>query len=493
MPDQPAPAPFAPAPPGSGLTRSGSRRSGFARTLTGRAIIAAILSALISVLVTAAVAFPLAVRAANAEARAGLSDKATLTADFISLEGGAPVRPEVLVRQLRRNKIQVYLIRNGTADQAGLPAGIVSTIAGGSDITNETGSVRGRHVLIEGRTLPNGSAGGARSTGNGVVLVEPVVTATANAVIPRIAIALLAGLLAGGLVGALLARRMAQPIRNAAIAASRLSAGDRSIRLTPELPAEAEDLAHALNRLAEALTVSEGRQRDFLLSISHELRTPLTSLKGYAEALADGVVGPDGAQRAGQTMLIEAGNLERLVNDLLSLARLEAADFPVETIPVELIQLTNGVVEAWAGRCANAGLVLHTEMPPTPVIVYTDPGRIRQVIDGLLENALRVVPAGAPIVLAVRGPNPAAPGYGFVEIRDGGPGFTDADLAVVFERGALYERYRGIRKVGSGLGLALAAGLVRRLGGVIEAGHAPEGGARFTVAMPTLAATRARR
>ncbi len=85
-----------------------------------------------------------------------------------------------------------------------------------------------------------------------------------------------------------------------------------------------------------------------------------------------------------------------------------------------------------------------------------------------------------------------APGYGFIEVRDGGPGFTDADLAVVFERGALYERYRGIRKVGSGLGLALAAGLVRRLGGGIEAGHAPEGGARFTVAMPTLAATRAR-
>jgi len=120
------------------------------------------------------------------------------------------------------------------------------------------------------------------------------------------------------------------------------------------------------------------------------------------------------------------------------------------------------------------------------VIVHTDPGRIRQIVDGLLENALRVVPSGAPIVLAVRGPNAARPGYGFIEVRDGGPGFTDADLAVVFERGALYERYRGVRKVGSGLGLALAAGLVRRLGGVIEAGHAAEGGARFTVGLPTL-------
>ena len=71
-----------------------------------------------------------------------------------------------------------------------------------------------------------------------------------------------------------------------------------------------------------------------------------------------------------------------------------------------------------------------------------------------------------------------------LEVRDGGPGFTDDDLAVAFERGALNQRYRGIRKVGSGLGLALAARLVRRLGGTIEAGHAPEGGARFTVELP---------
>jgi two-component system OmpR family sensor kinase len=93
-----------------------------------------------------------------------------------------------------------------------------------------------------------------------------------------------------------------------------------------------------------------------------------------------------------------------------------------------------------------------------------------------------VVPADAPVVLAVR---PAdANGLATVEVRDGGPGFSDADLALVFQRGAMSERYRGVRPVGSGLGLALAHGLVRRLGGTIEAGHAPEGGARFTVQLP---------
>jgi two-component system sensor histidine kinase BaeS len=124
--------------------------------------------------------------------------------------------------------------------------------------------------------------------------------------------------------------------------------------------------------------------------------------------------------------------------------------------------------------------VLRVRLPDAPVLVETDPGRVRQVIDGLCENALRVVPAGALLVLAV---HPGESG-GVVEVRDGGPGFTDEDLQVAFERGALNRRYRGIRKVGSGLGLALAARLVARLGGRITAGHAPEGGAMFTVELP---------
>jgi signal transduction histidine kinase len=82
------------------------------------------------------------------------------------------------------------------------------------------------------------------------------------------------------------------------------------------------------------------------------------------------------------------------------------------------------------------------------------------------------------IAVADGGPSPV------LEVRDSGPGFADADLAVVFERGVLYERYKGVRKVGSGLGLALAHRLVTRLGGGIEAGHAPEGGARMSVRLP---------
>ncbi|MGI8667088.1 MAG: sensor histidine kinase, partial [Jatrophihabitans sp.] len=107
------------------------------------------------------------------------------------------------------------------------------------------------------------------------------------------------------------------------------------------------------------------------------------------------------------------------------------------------------------------------------------------VLDGLLENALRVTRSGMPILLAVRRESaPDGRPVAVLEVRDGGPGLAEADLAVAFERSVLYERYRGVRQVGTGLGLAIVDGLVARLGGTVEAGHAPEGGARFTVRLP---------
>jgi two-component system OmpR family sensor kinase len=150
---------------------------------------------------------------------------------------------------------------------------------------------------------------------------------------------------------------------------------------------------------------------------------------------------------------------------------------------VDLAAVVGAAAEAWEPRFAGAGLVWQCERPPAgqAVTVTTDGERVRQVIDGLLGNALRVVPAGAPVVLALT----PADGAVTIEVRDGGPGLSDDDLAVAFQRERLAARYQGVRPVGSGLGLALAARLVARLGGTITAGHAPEGGARFTVRLPS--------
>ncbi|MFI6823715.1 histidine kinase dimerization/phospho-acceptor domain-containing protein [Micromonospora sp. NPDC050187] len=479
MADRPAGPPGADLPTGAlptvGPRPAGPRRSRPGRTLTARAVLVTCAVSLVSVLVTALVAVPLAVRGAQRQAQDTLAAQARMTAEVLRfrLSRGQPA-DERLLRLLANQDVDAYVLRDGRVDRAGLPPQVVERVAAGQDVSVRR-LVDGRPSLVEGRALGDG---------NGVVLARSRVTGLWRQVLASVWVPLLAGLAAGVVAGWLLARRLAHPIRQAATAAARLSAGDRAVRVPVEPPDEVAELAYALNGLAEALATSEGRQREFLLSVSHELRTPLTAVRGYAEALADGVLGPDEAAQTGRTMLAEAEHLDRLVSDLLALARLEAADFPLDPVPVDLVQLVGAAAGTWSTRCAAVGLAFRVEVPDRPVPVYTDPGRIRQVVDGLLENALRVVPPGAPVVLAARpvGADPLAGGV--VEVRDGGPGFTDDDLVVVFERGALHQRYRGIRKVGSGLGLALAAGLVRRLGGTITAGHAPEGGAVFTVLLP---------
>jgi two-component system sensor histidine kinase BaeS len=437
-------------------------------TLTARAVLVTCTVALIAVAVTAAIGVPLAIRTAEKRDRAELVNEATLAAELLRprIRNANPNDEVRAIYEIRRLNLDLYFIRGNQADRAGLPRSVVDRVASGGRVSGERVDIDGQPHWVEGRPIVAGS---------GVVVAKPVTRVTVDELLGQLLLPLLAGLVAGLIAGLLLARRLARPIRTAAAAATRLSAGERSVRVPVEPPAEAAELAQALNDLAAALAQSEGRQREFLMSISHELRTPLTTIKGYAEALADGVIGPDGGPRVGQTLLAEAERLDRLVADLLALARLEADDFPLESLPIDLANLVGACAEAWAGRCAEVGVVLRTEIAPGSWAMG-DPGRLRQVLDGLIENALRVLPAGAPLVLAVHGP--------VVEVRDGGPGFTDADLVVAFQRGALNQRYRGIRQVGSGLGLALASRLVHRIGGTIEAGHAPEGGARFTVRLP---------
>ncbi|GAA1748174.1 HAMP domain-containing sensor histidine kinase [Luedemannella helvata] len=480
------------------------------RRFAGLATLITCAVAVVSVVITALVALPLVVRAAESQSRAALAEKAQVAAEAI--EGRATAmaavrerqRAEKIARTLRAQGLDAIVVIDGSPDQAGVPPKVLNALRAGKGFSGH-GRYNGRAVLIEARAV---------SAGTGIVLLRPASEVGVRAIAARLWIALAAGLLAGLGAGVLLARLLARPIRRAAGAARRLSAGDRGVRLPVTPPDEVADLAHALNDLAAALATSEGRQRAFLMSISHELRTPLTTLKGYAEALADGVVDPDATRRTGETMLAEASRLDRLVADLLALARLEADDFPLSVAPVDVADLVGGAAEAWAARCADAGVLLRVESPGSMPPVPTDAMRVRQVVDGLLENALRVVPPGAPIVLAcglgsgsdsgsgsgsgsdeptvplpiLGGRAAVAPWAGrahvVLEVRDGGPGLTDDDLAVAFERGALHERYQGVRKVGSGLGLALAARLVHRLGGQISVGHAAEGGARFVVRLP---------
>ncbi len=333
-------------------------------------------------------------------------------------------------------------------------------------------------VLVEARPTPAGGIVLAQRRGDALAL--------GGQALSQLTISLVVTGLIAVALGLLVAWRLSRPLKRTAAAATAMATGSRDVAIPEEGPREVAEVAASVNRLAGALSHSEARQREFLLSVSHDLRTPLTAITGYAESLADGVVPPDRLAGVGTVIGEEARRLERLVADLLDLARLDATEMRMDSVPVDLAGVVNGAADTWRDRCAAAGVDFRVEGGGSPIEVIGDAQRLRQALDGLLENALRVAPQSAPIVVAAR-TEPG--GIAVLEVRDGGPGLSDDDLTVAFERSALYERYRGVRQVGTGLGLAIVHRIVERSGGTVEAGHAPEGGARFTIRMPVLART----
>ena len=453
------------------------RAMGLARQVTAVTCAAAALAVLLS-----GVAASGLVRGAyDSRARESLQQQAVLFAELVDRPAGAPAvtARRDLRRVLARTGVQVVRVpATGTPAAVpgvpALPADLLRTAQSGV-AASAVRTLAGTRYLVE--VQPAGARGA-------VVLLQRSSAARGvdASVLRRFAVALALGLAAGIALGAGLARRLARPLVAAAAQARALAGGQRAVRLTPAGPREVTELAVDLNALAEALADSEGRQREFLLSISHELRTPLTAVRGFAEALADGVATGEDARAAGVVVGREAVRLQRLVDDLLDLARLGADSFRLEVVACDLTGLLHHAAAVWRQRCTDVGVPLQVESPAGAVTVRTDPARVRQVVDGLAENALRVTPAGRPLVLALA----AVPGGALLSVRDGGPGLTDDDLPVAFHRGVLHERYREVRPAGSGLGLALVEGLVRRLGGTVEAGHAPEGGAAFSVRLPAV-------
>lgn len=455
-------------------------------SIVTRLVLMASAIAAIVVVIAALISYPLIRAVALAQTQGTLARLADLTAQAVvrgtiadgprdgGRAGGDDLLPRGLADALRSEQVRGYLIFPGAGATAGLSEEQVAGLLAGSSLSLQVRDA-GEQLLVEARPLANGTA---------LVLQQPVtvVGGTAQAAVTRFALALAAGLLIAIPIGYAAARRLTRPLLAARDAAKQMTAGSRDVRLQPQGPVEIADIAVALNELSNALAVSEGRQREFLLSVSHELRTPLTAVKGYAEALADGVIDPIDVPRTGSTVAAEAMRLDRLVTDLLDLARLGAVDFRVHPTDVDLVELGQEAAAVWTDRCAREDVSFRAEFPQDRVQVVTDAMRVRQIIDNLLENALRVSPAGSLIVLAVRSDEDRA----VVEVRDGGPGLSAEDFAVAFEPGALYERYRGVRPVGTGLGLALVARLARGLGGGAVVGTAPEGGACFTVRLPSL-------
>jgi two-component system OmpR family sensor kinase len=457
-------------PAGQARRRRGRRWD----TITGRTVGVAVAAALITALVTLVVSLAMLRTTLVEQARATLVSAADIAA--ATLQNPRPGAVLRLNDLLALQDVQAFIIGPGTALPEGVPEEVVAPLFVGESVS-ATVEVEGTTFLVEGRPIGQGGVLLAASTEVSGEFTQPT--------FQRLLLAVALGLAAAVGVALFAGRRVTRSVRQAAEGAEELIAGRRDVAVPTDGPTEVAEMADAVNRLSAALDTSEGRQREFLLTVSHELRTPLTAIGGYAEALADGVVSGDDTPRTGALMLAESRRLERLVTDLLDLSRLGASEVRIERQPTQLRALVAAAAAVWRDRCAREEVRLSVELPPAEVVATTDPGRVRQILDNLAENALRVAPTGGLIVLALR----AVDGAAEIEVRDSGPGLTAQDFPQAFEPGVLYSRYRGVRPVSSGVGLALVGRLAERLGGSASAGTAPEGGAAFTVRLPLSAAS----
>ena len=287
----------------------------------------------------------------------------------------------------------------------------------------------------------------------------------------------IAGLLTIGLavlITVRLSRRLTSPILDASRAATRIASGDLTARIPQrqaEIGGEVGDLVTSINAMADNLDRSRALERQFLLSVSHDLRTPLTSIRGYGEALADGAV--DDPERVGNIIESESRRLERLVGDLLLLARLEGTGFEYSPGPTDVASLVRATTLGLRREAEERGVELTVRVPDKASTVTVDPDRYAQVVSNLVDNALRFADRTAVVTVW------EAEGRVHLSVADDGPGISDDDLPHVFERLYVAQNNPKVKESGSGLGLAIVRELVEGMSGTVMARRSSIGGAEF--------------
>ena len=282
------------------------------------------------------------------------------------------------------------------------------------------------------------------------------------------------------LVGVWLARSITTPIRQMTRASAAMARGDYAQTVEVQGDDEVARLGKAFNQMAREVDRAHRMQRDFLVNVSHDLKTPLTSIQGFAQAMVDGsLTTREDYAKAGGIIYAESDRMRRLIGQLIDLARLQGGVAQLARDPLDLLPLLAIAANTARERAQAAGLEFITRLPDALPSVTGDATRLEQVVNNLLDNAVKYTPAGGQVELsAAAGPEVVA-----VSVRDTGPGIPREDQARVFER-----FYRGDRARagdgGSGLGLAIVREIVQAHGGRVQVESQVGRGTTMTVLLP---------
>ena len=299
---------------------------------------------------------------------------------------------------------------------------------------------------------------------------------------------LLAGIVAlflASILSLIISQQLITPVQRMMLASQRIAEGHYDERVP--VPGQADmdgldelgRLALSFNQMADKLERTESMRRELIGDVAHELRTPLTSLKGYMEALMDGVLPAEPATY--QRIYAEAERLQRLVQSLQELSRVEARAFDLKLEPLELGEAIADAVANLSLQFEEKGVALSSQCTPGQIRVLADKDRLQQVLLNLLGNALQYTPEGGHVeICAARQGDEAV-----VTIADSGIGIAPEHLPHLFDRFYRVDRSRSRASGGSGIGLTIAKHLVEAQGGHIWAESAGPGqGSRFSFTLP---------
>ncbi|WP_242342439.1 HAMP domain-containing sensor histidine kinase [Anaeromyxobacter terrae] len=289
----------------------------------------------------------------------------------------------------------------------------------------------------------------------------------------------LAMVLASWLLGWWLKTQALRPVLELSDALARFGGGDPLVRAREVGPEEVARMARDFNRMADALARQRQGQAAFLASVAHDLRNPISALKLTAAAVPVGGPLPPEARtrRAFDVVRRQAVKLERMLNDLLDTARIEAGEVEMRVERVDLRDHVRSALELFEGTSAHHRLV--SEVPDHPVPVYCDPLRIEQVLANLLSNAIKYSPGGGEVRVTLR----VASGEAVIQVADQGIGISERDRATIFEP---FRRTGSLRSAvaGTGLGLYVVRRLVEAHAGSVAVASVEGMGTIFTVRLP---------
>jgi signal transduction histidine kinase len=296
----------------------------------------------------------------------------------------------------------------------------------------------------------------------------------------RLALALAVGVFLGGVVFWWLSRRLTDPVLALTRATQDVAAGRYDVEIPPARGTdEISQLSGCFPRTVSELAETEQLKRSFLMSVSHELRTPLTAIRGHVEAIREGIVHePEQVRSSLDVVAAETDRLERLVGDVLDLAKLQSHRFTVRHEEVDLGRLLDQAYGAFAEEARRRVIDYRLDADGEPPVIVSDGDRVLQIISNLLSNAFRWTPDGGRVELGLA----AASGFVRVDVVDTGPGVPKE------ERDRIFDPFISHDVNGTGLGLPIAKELAVALGGRIEVASDPGSGSRFRLVLPVIAA-----